>query len=654
MPKRKITQQFIDWVDYRLPIFTFIKHEATEYPTPKNLNYWWNFGSLSLFALMLMIVSGIWLAMLYTPHVDYAFNSIERIMRDVNGGWFIRYFHVNGASMFFIAVYIHMVRGLYYGSYKEPRELLWILGVVIFVLMMGTAFFGYVLPWGQMSFWGATVITNLFSAIPYVGDSIVELLWGGFSVSNPTLNRFFALHFLLPFLIVAVMGLHIIALHQHGSNNPVGIELKKSETIPFHPYYTTKDIFGIAVFMFIWMFFVFFAPNFFGEPDNYIPANPLVTPAHIVPEWYFLPFYAILRSVPDKLGGVVLMFGAVLILFVVPWLDTSRVRAATFRPIYKVLFWLFIVCCFALGWAGGENPEGLPLHVSRVATFYYFLFFFLMPVISKIEKTLPVPNSLTKSTVNLSNTVKSLIVFVILTFSCNISAKANNSVEPLKQTWGFQGIMGKFNKDALQRGFQVYREVCSTCHSMNLINFRNLSGIGYSDDVIKAFAAEYEVTDGPDDEGEMFLREAKPFDAMPSPFPNENAARAANNGAYPVDLSLITLARHNGPDYLFSLLNGYEEAPEGFDLYPNMMYNKYFVGNQILMPQPLSDDIVEYHDGTEATLDQMARDITEFLFWAANPHMEERKEVGRNVLIFLIIMSVLMFFVNKRIWSRIK
>ena len=287
----------VRWVDHRLPVFTFMQHEMHEYPTPKNLNYWWNFGSLAGIILVIMITTGIVLAMHYTPHTLMAFDSVERIMRDVNYGWLIRYVHMNGGSAFFIVVYIHIFRGMYFGSYKSPRELLWILGVVILLCMMATAFLGYVLPWGQMSFWGATVITNLFSAIPVIGDWVVTLLWGGFSVDNPTLNRFFSLHYLMPFVIIGVVVLHVVALHQHGSNNPIGIDTKgEQDSIPFHPYYTVKDLFGLGVFLVVFFFFVFFAPNFFGEPDNYIEANPLQTPPHIVPEWYFLPFYAILRS----------------------------------------------------------------------------------------------------------------------------------------------------------------------------------------------------------------------------------------------------------------------------------------------------------------------------------------------------------------------
>ena len=345
MSNSKFKNPIVAWIDYRLPVFTFLEHELHEYPTPKNLNYWWNFGSLAGIILVIMIVSGIVLAMHYTPHTAFAFDSVERIMRDVNYGWLIRYIHMNGASAFFIVVYIHIFRGLYFGSYKSPREILWILGVAILLCMMATAFLGYVLPWGQMSFWGATVITNLFSAIPIVGDSIVTLLWGGFSVDNPTLNRFFSLHYLMPFVLVGIVVLHIVALHQHGSNNPIGIDTKSpQDTISFHPYYTIKDMFGLGVFLILFFGFVFFAPNVFGEPDNYIEANPLVTPAHIVPEWYFLPFYAILRAVPDKLFGFIAMAASVAILFVLPWLDRSPVKSIRYKgSLSKWAIVLFVI-----------------------------------------------------------------------------------------------------------------------------------------------------------------------------------------------------------------------------------------------------------------------------------------------------------------------
>jgi len=402
----------VRWIDYRLPVFTFMQHELHEYPTPKNLNYWWNFGSLAGIVLVIMITTGIVLAMHYTPHTAFAFDSIERIMRDVNYGWLIRYVHMNGGSAFFIVVYIHIFRGMYFGSYKSPRELLWILGVVILICMMATAFLGYVLPWGQMSFWGATVITSLFSAIPVIGDWIVTLLWGGFSVDNPTLNRFFSLHYLMPFVLVGVIVLHIVALHQHGSSNPIGIDTKgPQDQLPFHPYYTVKDLFGLGVFLVLFFFFVFFAPNFFGEPDNYIEANPLQTPPHIVPEWYFLPFYAILRAftadafiywpiswlMSAKLAGVLAMFGSIMVLFVLPWLDWSPVRSARYRPLYKQFFWLLLIDCFVLGWVGANAPEGHFVIIGQVATAYYFgHFVVILPLLSLFEKPRPVPTSISE------------------------------------------------------------------------------------------------------------------------------------------------------------------------------------------------------------------------------------------------------------------
>jgi quinol-cytochrome oxidoreductase complex cytochrome b subunit len=388
--------KLVRWIDHRLPVFTFLDHELNQYPTPKNLNYWYNFGSLAGIMLVVMILSGIFLAMQYTPHIDYAFSSVERIMRDVNYGWLIRYIHMNGASMFFIVTYIHIFRGLYYGSYKAPRELLWMLGVVILLLMMATAFMGYVLPWGQMSYWGATVITNLFSAIPLIGGDIVTWLWGGFTVDNPTLNRFYSLHYLLPFVIVGVVVLHLIALHQHGSNNPLGIDRKgPQDSIPFHPYYTVKDLFGLFIFLIVYSIFVFWYPNVLGHPDNYIPANPLQTPPHIVPEWYFLPFYAVLRSIPNKLLGVIAMFSSILVLFVLPWLDTSRVRSLKFRPVMKWLFWLLVIDCVVLGWVGAHPPEGANVVLGQVATFYYFLHFIILyPVVGWMERPRPLPESI--------------------------------------------------------------------------------------------------------------------------------------------------------------------------------------------------------------------------------------------------------------------
>ena len=387
------------WLESRLPVISLVRGSFVDFPTPKNLNYWWTFGGILFFMLISQIITGIVLVMHYTPSTAAAFNSVEHIMRDVNFGWLLRYMHSNGASMFFIAVYIHIFRGLYYGSYKAPREISWILGVIIFLIMMGTAFMGYVLPWGQMSFWGATVITNLFSAIPVVGEAVRTWLWGGFAVDNPTLNRFFSLHYLLPFMIFGVVLLHVWAFHTTGNNNPTGVQPKSNQdTVPFHPYYTIKDLFAIVVFMVLFAYFVFYMPNYMGHPDNYIEANPLVTPAHIVPEWYFLPFYAILRAVPDKLGGVLAMFGAIAVLFILPWLDTSKVRSGVYRPLFKQFFWIFSINAVALGYLGAMPAEGIYVILSRICTVYYFAHFLvILPLLGFLEKPLPIPASISEA-----------------------------------------------------------------------------------------------------------------------------------------------------------------------------------------------------------------------------------------------------------------
>jgi quinol-cytochrome oxidoreductase complex cytochrome b subunit len=384
------------WLESRLPILGLAYSSFVVFPNPRNLNYWWTFGGILAFMLVAQIATGVVLVMHYTPQSTLAFASVEHIMRDVNYGWLFRYAHANGASMFFLALYIHMFRGLYYGSYKAPREVLWILGCIIFVMAVATAFMGYVLPWGQMSFWGATVITSLFSAIPFVGDQITIWLWGGYAVDNATLNRFFSLHYLLPFMILGVVILHIWALHVPGSNNPAGIEPQsEKDTLPFHPYFTIKDGFAVVCFMIFYFWFVFYVPNYLGDADNYIEANPLQTPVHIVPEWYYLPFYAILRSIPSKLGGTALMFAAVLIPAFLPWLDTSKVKSADYRPFYKIFFWLFVVCVLGLGYCGSKPPEGIFVLVSRLLTVYYFLHFLvILPLLGQFEKTRPLPASI--------------------------------------------------------------------------------------------------------------------------------------------------------------------------------------------------------------------------------------------------------------------
>jgi ubiquinol-cytochrome c reductase cytochrome b/c1 subunit len=390
------TNPVMKWVDDRLPLPRLMYDSFVSYPVPRNLNYWYTFGGILMIMMVSQIITGIVLVMHYTPHVDMAFDSVEHIRRNVNYGNVLQKWHAVGASFFFIAVYIHIARGMYYGSYKAPREILWMLGVAIFLVMMATGFMGYVLPWGQMSFWGAKVITNLFSAVPFFGEAIVTWLWGGFSVDNATLQRFFSLHYLLPFVLVGVVILHVWALHVTGQGNPTGVEVKSGQdTLAFTPFATVKDAFALSVFFIVFTAFVFFAPDYLGHSINYEEANPLVTPEHIVPEWYYLPFYAILRAVPDKLLGVVAMFGSIMVWFVLPWLDTSKVRSAAYRPIFKQLFWLLMIDFFILGIVGANPPEGWWITVGQIATVYYFAhFLILLPLVGLLETPKPLPSSI--------------------------------------------------------------------------------------------------------------------------------------------------------------------------------------------------------------------------------------------------------------------
>ena len=388
---------FARWFESRLPIVGLVHSSFIAYPTPRNLNYMWTFGAILAFMLGAQIVTGVILAMHYVPSATMAFASVDHIMRDVDYGWMIRYLHSNGASFFFFAVYMHIFRGIYYGSYKAPREVLWILGVIIYLLMMATAFMGYVLPWGMMSFAGATVITNLFTAIPLVGVSISHWLWGGYAVGDPTLNRFFALHYLLPFMIVGVVVLHVWALHVAGQNNPDGVEVKNVErdTVAFTPYATIKDVFGLSVFLIFYAWFTFFIPLYLLDPDNSTIANPLVTPAHIVPEWYLLPFYAILRAIPNKLVGVIALFGAIALLAFLPWLDTSPVKSGKYRPLFRFFFWIFVVCCVGLGYLGSQEVSDQTTLVARILAIGYFGFLLIvLPLLGLIEKTKPIPASI--------------------------------------------------------------------------------------------------------------------------------------------------------------------------------------------------------------------------------------------------------------------
>src|SRR5580692_6150339 len=672
----------MQWLERRLPIASLVYSSFIAYPTPRNLNYWWTFGGILTFMLGVQIITGVVLAMHYTPQVDFAFNSVEGIMRDVNYGWLLRYVHANGASFFFLAVYVHMARGMYYGSYKEPREVLWILGVILFLLMVATGFMGYVLPWGQMSFWAATVITNLFSAIPGVGDPIVSWLWGGYAVGNPTLNRFYSLHYLLPFVIVGVVVLHIWALHVVGQNNPAGVEAKtEKDTVAFTPYATVKDAFCTGLFCVLFAFFIFYIPNYLGHSDNYIPANPGQTPTHIVPEWYYLPFYAILRSIPNKLAGVIAMFSAIIVLAFLPWLDSARTRSSKYRPLAKQFFWMFVVVCVLLGYLGAQPPEGIYVIAGRILTFCYFAYFLIMlPLLSRIETPRPIPNSIaddvlaktgSKAAPMVSTVIALAIAGSLLAGSVQ-NARAEDQT-PVSQKWSFAGPFGKYDRGALQRGLKVYKEVCSVCHSLNYIAFRNLAdpgGPGYSDAQAAALAAEYKVKDGPNDQGDMFDRPGRPADYFPAPFPNEQAARAANGGGLPPDLSLITKARgyergfpwfifdfftqyqEQGPDYVAAILQGFEDKPPaGVTIPDGSYYNKYFPGNAIKMPKPLNDGQVTFDDGSPTTVAQYAKDVTTFLMWAAEPHIEERKKMGFMVFIVLIILAGMTYFTKKKVWA---
>src|SRR5580698_6476551 len=621
------TNPVIKWIERRLPIFGLVHSSFVVYPTPRNLNYWWTFGAILSFMLGMQILTGVILAMHYTPNADLAFKSVELLVRDVNYGWLLR----------------------------------------------------NVLPWGQMSFWGATVITNLFSAVPYVGDTIVTLLWGGYSVGNPTLNRFFSLHYLLPFVIAGVLVLHIWALHVAGQNNPAGVEPKtEKDTVPFTPYATIKDLFGVSCFLIFFAWFIFYMPNYLGDADNYIPANPGVTPAHIVPEWYYLPFYAILRSIPNKLAGVTAMFSAILVLAFLPWLDTAKTRSSKYRPLAKQFFWIFVVICVLLGYLGAQPPEGIYVIAGRILTVCYFAYFLiLLPLLSRIETPRPLPNSIADDVLaKYGKKVASIAVaFVVaggLVAGSAQNARADEQETPPSQSWSFSGPFGKYDRGSLQRGLKIYKEVCSNCHSLSYIAFRNLAdagGPGYSVAQAAAFASDYKIKDGPNDAGDMFDRPGRPADYFPPPFPNEQAARAANGGGLPPDLSLITKARsyergfpkfifdfftqfqEQGPNYVSAVLQGYGKKPADVKLPEGTYYNKYFPGHAIKMPQPLTDGQVTFDDGSPATLPQYAHDISTFLMWAAEPQMEARKHLGLQVFVFLIIFAGLMYFTKKKVWA---
>jgi ubiquinol-cytochrome c reductase cytochrome b/c1 subunit len=679
-PAYRPRNAFLRWLEARLPILGLAHGTAVSFPTPRNLNYLWTFGAILTFMLVAQILTGIVLTMHYTPDASKAFESVEHIMRDVNFGWLLRYLHANGASMFFLAAYIHIFRGMYYGSYKSPREVLWILGIIIYLLMMATGFMGYVLPWGQMSFWAAKVITNLFSAIPVVGEPIVTWLWGGFSVGSPTLNRFFALHYLLPFVIVGVVGLHIWALHVVGQNNPAGVDPKTDkETVPFSPHATIKDMFGVGAFLLLYAWIVFYLPNFLGHADNYIPANPAVTPAHIVPEWYYLPFYAILRSIPDKLLGVIALFGSIAILALLPWLDTSPVKSARYRPLYRQFFWLFVITCVLLGWLGSKPPEGWYVVLSRLLTAWYFIYLLIvLPLLGIFETPKPVPNSITEALKSVGKVVGAVLLAVgigaaaLIGGSQPASAQEGHTPTPPFNKWSFAGPFGKFDRGQLQRGFKVYHDVCQQCHSLSLVSFRTLGDEGGPDFTpaeVAAIAAQYKVKDStPNEQGDIVERPGRPADHFPPPFANEQAARFSNGGLLPPDMSVLAKARQFergfpgfvldvfwpyqelGVDYITAILKGYAKKPADVTLAPGLSYNTYFPGHGIGMPDPLYDDKVEYTDGAPQTVDQYAKDVSAFLMWTAEPTLEQRKRIGFVTLIFLLGLTTLLYLSKKKVW----
>jgi ubiquinol-cytochrome c reductase cytochrome b/c1 subunit len=686
------------WIDQRLPIPRLMHDQFMAFPTPRNLNYWWTFGGILTF----MLVShdrdrrGACHALRGDAGARLRQHRASHARREL--GWLLRYTHAVGASMFFLAAYIHTLRGLYYGSYKAPRELIWILGVLILFMMIATAFMGYSLVWGQMSFWAVTVITNLFSSldavVPGIGTRLVEWIWGGFAVGGPDADAALQPALSIPVPDRRRRGAAYLGAAHPGNNNPSGIDVKSPrETIPFHPYYTIKDGFALALFALFFACFVFYAPNLLGHPDNYIPANPLQTPAHIVPEWYFLPFYAILRAVPSKLFGVAALISSIATLFFVPWLDTSRVRSTSYRPIYKWFFWAFVLTCIALGYLGSQPPEGIYLVLG--AHPYRLLFPVLPPghaggwVDREAEGTprkhhrigaraagdagrrakarasppCSGASGMTKpSPIGLALIAGSVIAFAGA-LKVAVAEDAKQAAEPVNheaqfesQKWSFTGPFGYFDNAQLQRGYHVYKQICSNCHSMRLLSYRNLGELGgpeFSPEAVETLASEVQVTDGPNDKGEMFQRPGRPSDRFRSPFPNDAAARAANGGALPPDLSVMAKARPGGPDYIYALLTGYRQTPAGFDLAPGMHYNVAFPGHQIAMPPPLFDGAVPYTDGTKPTVGNYARDVSAFLMWAAEPKLEERHQLGARVVIFLVAFAVIMFLAKRTVWARL-
>ena len=688
------------WLDARLPVPRLMHDQFMVFPTPRNLNYWWTFGGILTFMLVAQIATGIVLAMHYVPP-ERAFDSVEKIMRDVNWGWLLRYSHAVGASMFFVAVYIHTFRGLYYGSYKAPREVLWILGVLILLLMIATAFMGYSLVWGQMSFWAVTVITNLFSSldavVPGLGTRLVEWIWGGFAVGGPTLNRLYSLHYLFPFIIAGVVVLHIWALHMPGNNNPTGIDVK-SRGRPCRSIPTTRSRTASRWSLFVLFFagIVFYAPNCLGHPDNYVPANPLQTPPHIVPEWYFLPFYAILRAIPNKLFGVIALLGSIGILFFVPWLDTSKVRSTRYRPIYKWFFWAFVVTCFALGYLGSQQPEGVYLILGRIFTVYYFAFFLVvMPVVGWIEKPSGLPGSITEpvlgpqeakpaspkrapqrraperwhgcirsSTRACRRSRHRACSLAARCFRCGRSQARRGSQASSRITRaGDRGAGLELHppvRHLRQRpaparlpGLQGCLRQLPFDAALVLPQSRRAGRTR----ILAEGGGDARLPSAGHRRAERQGRDVPASGAAVGPVPLALRQRAAGAQRQSRRAAARSLGDGQGaagrPRLYLRVCSPAITAAAGLRAGAGHALQRCLSRASDRHAAAFERRLVPYTDGTKPTVDNYARDVSAYLMWAAEPKLEERHKLGARVMIFLIVFAVIMYLAKRAVWARL-
>ena len=676
-----------DWTDERLPIVRAWDTHMGKYYAPKNFNFWYFFGVLSLVVLVNQLLTGIWLTMSYTPSAEEAFRSVEYIMRDVEYGWIIRYMHSTGASAFFVVVYLHMFRGLIYGSYRKPRELVWLFGMLIYLVLMAEAFMGYVLPWGQMSYWGAQVIISLFGAIPVVGEDIVTWIRGDYLISGITLNRFFALHVVaLPIVLLALVVMHILALHEVGSNNPDGVEIKKNKDengipkdgIAFHPYYSVHDLQAIVVFLFIFCAIMFFAPEmggYFLEYANFEIANGLKTPEHIAPVWYFTPFYSVLRAVPDKLWGFIAMAAAIAILFVLPWLDRSPVKSIRYKGWWsKIMIVLFAASFVILGVLGVWAPTPARTALAQACTVFYFLFFLTMPFWTAIEKAKPAPERITMD--GGMGTWKSLGVLILVALLTFLPLKAVAAGSAFScGTMDCDAMEPNLNdKASLQSGAKYYMNYCMGCHSLQYARYERTAND--LDIPVELFEANLK-----------FDSSAKIGQLMTTAMPEKPAKKWF--GAAPPDLTLVARARN--PEWLYTYLRNFYQDPSR----PWGVNNKVFpdvgmphvllelqgmtacapgpvhAANGGILRDPLTgEDILYGEDGkalnpcgnlnnvTEGTMsteeyDAAVYDLVNFLTYVAEPMAEERKRLGIYVLMFIAFLFVFAFLLNREYWKDI-